>query len=97
MEKVLSFRFQQRFSPIIMLLVKGSSETGLFILLSNHVFRSPQVQKYISYEGHFFCVEMFKMKFKFQKCKKNKKKRKCQKVFFSRIIVSEFVAINCVC
>ena len=39
--KVLSFRFQQRFGPFIMLLVKGSSETGLFRHLFNHVFGSP--------------------------------------------------------
>ena len=38
MVKVLSFRFQQCFGPITMFLVKGSSETGLFRHLSNHVF-----------------------------------------------------------
>ena len=54
MEKVISFRFQQCFSPITMLFVEESSEAALFRLLSNHVFGGPQVQKYISYEGHLF-------------------------------------------
>ena len=35
-----------------MLLPEGSSETGLFRLLSNHIFRSPSFGKYISHEGH---------------------------------------------
>ena len=81
MEKVLSFRYQQCFSPITVLLVEGSSETGLFRLLSNHVFQSAQAQKYIIYEGHFF-LEMFKIKSKFRKCKKIKKKKKIAKKFF---------------
>ena len=37
-----------------MLVVEESSEMSLFRHLSNHVFRSPLVQKYISYEGHPF-------------------------------------------
>ena len=51
MVKVLSFLFQQCFAPFTMLLVEGSSETGLFRHLYNHIFRRWQVQKYISYEG----------------------------------------------
>ena len=39
--KVLSFCFEQCFSPFNLLPVVGSSETGLFRYLSNHVFRSP--------------------------------------------------------
>ena len=54
MVKVLSFSFEQCFGPLTMLLVEGSSETGLFGHLSNHLFPSPEVQKYISYEGHHF-------------------------------------------
>ena len=54
MEKELSFRFQQCFSPITMLFVEGSSETGVPRLLSNDVFRGPQILKYISYESHVF-------------------------------------------
>ena len=34
------------------MVVKGSSEKGLFRHLSKHVFRSSQARKYISYEGH---------------------------------------------
>ena len=38
--KVLSLRFQQCFGWCTMLLVEGSSETGLFKRLFNHIFRS---------------------------------------------------------
>ena len=54
MVKVLSLRFQQCFGPISMLLVEGSSETELFRLWFNQVFRTTKVQKYITYEGHLF-------------------------------------------
>ena len=54
MVKVLSFNFDQFFGPITMLFVEGFSETGHFWHLPNRVFRSPQFQKYISYEGHRF-------------------------------------------
>ena len=40
MVKVLSFRFEQCIGLFTMLLLKGSSEMGLFRHLSNHVFRS---------------------------------------------------------
>ena len=52
MVKVLPLRFRQSLSPFTMLLNEGSSTTGLFRHLSNHVFRSPSVQKYIGFEGH---------------------------------------------
>ena len=55
-----------------MLLVEGSSETGPFRHLSKHVFRSPEVQKYISDHDHFF-LKKFKIDCKFRKCKKKKK------------------------
>ena len=71
MKKVLSFRFQQRFSPITMLLVEGSCETGLFRVLSNHGFRGLQVQKYISYEGYFFW-KCSKWNLNFENAKKKK-------------------------
>ena len=70
MVKVLSFRFHQCFGSFTMLLVEGSSETGPFRNLSNHIFRSPEVQKYISYEGHL-CLKMFTIEYKFRQCKKN--------------------------
>ena len=54
MVRVLSFRFQQRFGPFTMFLVKGSSETGLLRDLPNHAFGSPLLRKYITYEGHLF-------------------------------------------
>ena len=41
MIKVLSFRFQQWFGPFSMLLVEGSSQTGLLKHLSEDVFRIP--------------------------------------------------------
>ena len=74
MVKVLSFRFQQSFGPFTMLLVKGSSETELLRHLSNHVFRSPYAQKYISHEAHVL-FNMFKIKFQYGNCKKKKKKK----------------------
>ena len=37
----------------MLLLVKGSSETGLFRHLSNHVFGSAEFGKKVGYEGHF--------------------------------------------
>ena len=45
MVNVLSFSFEQCFGPFTILLLEGSSETGLFRDLSNHVFRILQVQK----------------------------------------------------
>ena len=43
-----------------MLLVEGSSETVIFRYLFNNVFRSPNVQKYISYEGRLFFLKRVK-------------------------------------
>ena len=54
MVKVLTFRLEKCFSPATIFLVEGSSEAGLFTYLSNHVFPSPQLQKYNCYEGHIF-------------------------------------------
>ena len=54
MVKVQCCTFQQCFGPFTMLLVKSYPERGLFRHLSNHVFWSPYIQKYISNEGHFF-------------------------------------------
>ena len=53
-----------------MLLLEGSSEMRLFRYLSNHIFRSLWVQKYVSYEHHIF-LKMFEIQFKFWKSKKN--------------------------
>ena len=84
MVKVMSFRFQLCFGPFTMSLVEVSSETRLFRHLKNHVFRSPSVQKNISYEGHFV-LKIFKVDSKFRKCR-----RKLEKKFAS---VNN--AINC--
>ena len=56
MLKVLSFRFHQSFGPFTMLLVEITSETGLFKHLYSHVFRSPELKKYITYKGDL-CFE----------------------------------------
>ena len=75
-----------------MLIIKGSSEMGLFRHLSNHVFRSLVVQKYVSYEGHLLfenvenCILIVKME------------NKIQKIFLvSEIKASENIAINGLC
>ena len=52
--KVLSFSFEHCVGLFTILLVEGFSERGLFRHLSEHVFRSPSVQKYISDGGHLF-------------------------------------------
>ena len=69
MVKLLPFRFQQCFGAFTMLLVDGSSETGLFIHLTKHVFWSLSVQKYSARTVIFF-LKMFKIE---SKCRKNKK------------------------
>ena len=90
MVKVLSFIFQQCFCVFTMLLVEGSSETGLFRDLSNQVFRSRKFKNTSALKVIFF-LDMFKIKSKFRKCKK-----KIQKMFLvSEIIASENVAVNC--
>ena len=72
MIKVLSFSFEQSFGPFTMLLVEGSSETGLFRHLSNLVFQSLYVSSEIRqlWWSSFF-LEMFKIECKFIKFKKN--------------------------
>ena len=70
MVKVLSFSFEQYFSPFTMLLVEKSSETGLFRYLSNHVFRSLNF-KNTSAMSLFLFLRMFKTESKFTKSKKN--------------------------
>ena len=91
MVKALSFSFEQCFGPFTMLLVEGSFEMRLFRDLSNHVSRSPEVQKYIGYEDHLVFI-MFKLNLNLENAKKN------YKIFFvSEIFASEKVAINCFC
>ena len=49
-----------------MLTLEGFSETGLLRHLSNHVFRSPYIRKYISHERHLFLkiVQKFDVDFR---------------------------------
>ena len=55
MIEVLSYRFQECLGPFTILLVKGSSETGLFGYLYNPAFRSLLFWKYKTYDDyHFF-------------------------------------------
>ena len=67
-----------------MLVVQGSSETGLFRHLSNHVFGKSEVKKYIVYEGHLFFHNL-----------KNAKKKSHKLFFVCEIIATENVAISC--
>ena len=59
MVKVVSFRFYRSLVPLTILFVQGSSETGLFRHLFNHVFRSLWFRKYIS-QQRLFSLKMFK-------------------------------------
>ena len=54
MVKLLSFSFKKCFGFFTMVLVEGSSETGLFRHLTKPVFQNPEVQKYIGYESDLF-------------------------------------------
>ena len=69
MAKALLFSFEQCFIPFTTLIVQGSSETRTFRHLSNHVFRIPSGQKYISFEVIFF-LKMLKIEYQFPKGKK---------------------------
>ena len=53
-----------------MSLVKGSSETGMFRHLYNHVFTSPQVRKYISDQDHPFFENVQKFSSDFESAEK---------------------------
>ena len=55
-----------------MFAIEGSSETGLFESLSNHVVRCPYFRKCISYGGHIF----IRKNKKYTNIKKKKKKKK---------------------
>ena len=52
-----------------------SSETGLFRHLFNDVFRSPSIQKHISYEGHTFLKKSLKLDLDSENAKKKKMKK----------------------
>ena len=89
MVKVVPIRSQQCLVPLSMLLVEGSSERGLFRDLFNHVFRSPELRKYISYEGHLF-LENVQILREISKMQKQIEKM----VFVSEIVASELAFLN---
>ena len=90
MVTVLLSRSQECLNPFIMLPVKGSFETGLFVHISSHVFRSAYFPKGISYERHLFFENISNL---IQISKILEKVHK--KVFVFEIIASELVALNC--
>ena len=88
MVRVLSFSFEQYFSPFTKLLVEGSSETRLLRHLSSDVFWSLKF-KNTSGRRVIFFKKMFKIEFNLGNAKK-----KLQIIFVSEIIGSEYVAIS---
>ena len=67
MVKVLSCRLQQCLGTFTILLVEGSSETGIFNHLSNDVYR---VRNFGNTKAMrvIFLLKMFKIQSRFQKC-----------------------------
>ena len=76
MAKLLSWRFQQCLGLFTMLLVEGFSEMGLLAYLSNHVFQSLELRKYISYKGQFFS-KCSKVNVDFKNAENNSEKDFC--------------------
>ena len=68
--KVISYIFEQCLGTFTILLVKGSSETGLFRRLSNHVFRVRNFGNTQSI-GVMFLFKTFKISARLQKSSKN--------------------------
>ena len=79
----MSCRFEQFLGPFTMLLFE---RYWVLWHLSNHVFRSPSLQTYIRYEGHFF-FKMFKIWSTFQKRRKKLTKTFC--------FLNNFIWIGC--
>ena len=77
------------FGQLPLLLVEGSSETGLFRYLSSHVFGVRNFRNTLAMRV-IFCLEMFKISCRFQKLKKKR-----EKIFGFEIIAYELVALNC--
>ena len=76
MLKVLWCWFQQCFGTFTILLVKGSSETGGFRLLSDEVFGVPNSGNTKSMTVIFY-FKLFKIYCRFQKSRKKLRKRFC--------------------
>ena len=87
---MLFFRMQQCLGPFTMILVEGSSETGLFRHLSNHLFQESIISEIHRRSGSSFFWKCSKFNKSSEKQRKNEKK-----FFVSEILVSELVALNC--
>ena len=91
MAKVLWCRFEKYFGKFTMLLLEGSSETGLFRHLSDYVSES------LTSKIQTLCKSSFSSKcLKFNLDFKNPVKTK-KKINVSDIFASDLVSINCLC
>ena len=92
MVKVLTFRLEKCFSPATILLVEGSSETGLFTHIYLTTFFLVRNFKNTTAMRVIFFWKMFKIDPKYPKFRKKLGKNF---FFFFEIIASEDVARNC--
>ena len=86
--KVLFCRFQEFSGLVNTFTAKGFSETSLVMHLNKHIFRSQSLQKYLSYETHFFLDH-----WKFHVDTKTSKKYNQNTMVFS-LIWFELVTVN---
>ena len=91
MVKVPSSRFQQFLCPFTMLFVEGYSEAEFFRHLSNPLFQRRYFRKSIGYDRHLL-VENVENLMEISEMRRKIEKKK----FFSEIIVSELVPLNCI-
>ena len=77
---MLTCKFQQVLGAFTMFLFEGSLETGLFTHWCNHLFRSQQFRKYLTYESYLFFWKGSKFKLDFKNAKKNGEKVFCFRV-----------------
>ena len=73
-----------------MLLLHGSSETGLYRHISNYVLGVHNFENKKPMKVIFFFLKRSEFQLDFKKAAKNS-----EKVFFSEIITSELVFLNC--
>ena len=67
--KIMSCRFQKWFGMFTMLLVEGSSQTGLFRHLSDHFFAVRNFGNTKCIRAIYF-PKLFKISYRFRKCRK---------------------------
>ena len=91
MIKAPSSRLEQCLCPFTLSFVEIHSEGGFFRHLSNHLFRRRQFRKYIGYDRHLL-VENVENLMEISEMRRKIEKKK----FFSEIIVSELVPLNCI-